>query len=172
MISPPILAGGYVPPAFLTDDVDPLILTSPEGLIVKLPSGTAIGVSGEKRITRTEVAGLKGTVKESAGFQDWQISISGTFVAPGYRLGVPGIPSIIQQVRQLNALFRRESELTVTNSKLNALQISSVIMTRLDLPDAPSAYMQPFSINLESDIALDLDQAGLDAKAEALGAVL
>lgn len=172
MIAPAILSGGYIAPAFLTQETDPLILISMEGNTLKLPAGTQVGVSQARRLTITQVNGLKGTVKESAGYEDWQVSVSGTFFAPGYIVGVPGVPSIIQQIRSLSSIWKREEELTVTNMRLNALGITSVIMEKLDLPDAPSEYMQPFSFSLLSDIALDLDQAGLDSKAAALGAVL
>jgi hypothetical protein len=100
------------------------------------------------------------------------VSVSGRFVAPGYLLGVPGIPSIIQQVRRLHSLWKREAELTVTNMKLNSLGITTVVMDKIEWPDAPSEFEQPFSFSLLSDVALDLDQAGLDSKADVLGAVL
>jgi len=169
MNAPPIFSGGYIAPAFLTDDTDPLILVAREGDVLRLPAGTAVAASQARRLTITQVNGLKGTVKEMAGFEDWQVSVSGNFVSAGYIIGVP---SIIMQVRRLNSFWKRESELTVTNMKLNSLGITTVVMERIDIPDAPSDYMQPFSFTLLSDIALDLDQAGLDSKAEALGAVL
>ena len=171
--TPMVLPGGEVPPAFLTEDSDPVILISREGTTWRFPSGSNVGFNQERGLSITKIKGLKGNVKETAGFDDWQISITSILTAASFQIGVPVVaPSIIQQIKSLVAIWKLEHELTLNNLKMNAVGINSVILQSIDFGDPASEWQQPVSITCVSDEALDLDQVQLDSKAASVGSML
>ena len=68
MFNPAVIYGLDIP--FVFDPV-PVVING-----YKFPVGASVDVTGGKKIVKTEIPGLKGTVKQFAGMDDYQISIN------------------------------------------------------------------------------------------------
>jgi hypothetical protein len=173
-ITPPAFPAGYIPPEIITGDTDRLIIGSDFFSEFEFPSGTRISLRQEKNMVITNVVGMKGSVKELTGFDDWNITIEFNIYASVYGAGLlsapenPLVKTMIQKLKEIKKLWEEVETLYLTHFMLNSLGIKNVVMKSLQIPDAPYQYKQNIIMVVLSDEEYDLDSDTLEKKASAV----
>ena len=116
----------------------------------EFPSGTKVSVSQTRRMTKTVINGRKGSIKEEAGFDDWQVRISFSLLSDGYLFSATG-ESMLNQLKKIKRLWQKEGALEVTNLRMNSLGIKKLVLESFRLPDNPNYYQQAIEISALSD---------------------
>ncbi|MEM7184530.1 MAG: DUF6046 domain-containing protein [Spirochaetota bacterium] len=145
---PDVFAGGSTFISTLSD-YDVLLLDSFE-----CPRGTKLSISHAKIISTTKINGMKGTVKEVSGYDDWNISIEFTYVSPT-QFGV------LQMIRKLKALWFKQEPIAIGNKKINALGIKKCVITQIEFPDEERDFELPIRISAISDEGFDISSSDL-----------
>lgn len=173
-ITPPAFPAGYIPPEIITGDTDRLIIGSDFFSEFEFPSGSKISLRQEKNIVITNVAGMKGSVKELTGFDDWNITIEFNIYASVYGAGLlaapenPLVKTMIQKLKEVKKVWEETETLYLTHFMLNAMGIKNVVMKSLQIPDAPYQYKQNIIMVALSDEEYDLDNDTLEKKSSAV----
>lgn len=163
-----LFSAGYIPPEFITGDSDTLIIGSEISSGYEFPSGTKISPRQNKIINKTKITGMKGTVKELSGYDDWHITIEFPLLASSYGAGFLAVPAnpliqtMIQKLNELKDLWTKNETLYLTHSVLNAIGIKHIVMESFSLPNSDIHYKQQVSIVVLSDDEYDLDMADVD----------
>jgi Domain of unknown function (DUF6046) len=109
-----------------------------------------ITVSQAKKIVKTEIQGLDGTVKEYIGLGDYSVTINGIIV--GDNRVYPRA-----DVLTLKKMLDAPVAIPVYCAYLNDLGINNLVIDEYTLPqDAGSYSKQAYTINASSDYAIDL----------------
>ncbi len=149
---PELLPATYLP--FNVTEQDTLKISDYD-----FPPGTKVSIGGGRRITKTQIDGAKGSVKEVAGQADWTVSISFLILSDSYLFAVPGVTgtgkTMIQELKTLRRLLEGNSSLPIINFRLNSLGIKQVLIERWNIPDS-NQYHQPVSLECISDNEYDL----------------
>lgn len=160
--------------------VDSLILNtsvpSPKIQRFEFPPETKISLRRSRIMSATKVNGRRGTVKETSGFDDWQITIEYDIRLPVYSLlfsedqeprngtfsqdlkDVFGFKEILTEIRDLNLLSLEEERLSVENERLNALDIEYLVISDISFPNNPVYHEQTVRISALSDTEYELVQ--------------
>lgn len=171
-ITPPAFPAGYIPPEIITGDTDRLFIGSDNVSEFEFPSGTRISLRQEKNIVITNVVGMKGSVKELTGMDDWNITIEFNIYASTYGAGLlaapenPLVKTMIQKMKELKKVWEEKESLYLTHFMLNALGIKNIVMKSFQIPDAPFQYKQNITIVALSDEEYDLESNSLEQKAD------
>lgn len=116
-----------------------------------MPAATVVDFRRAKNITRTNVLGNNGTVKEIYGFDDWQIRMRGIC------LNEPGVRTAEEQREALLRWEQIVGSIDVIGSLFSQKKIYSIAISDIDLQQIqgkPEAL--PFEITAMSDEPLDL----------------
>jgi hypothetical protein len=125
--------------------------TDGTGYRLALPPATMIDFSRAKRIVETEVQGRDGSVKELIGMSDWLLRIRGVIVGDGY-----GYP--YAYISRLRDFFEYGGVVRVEARICEELGIRDAVLMNLDLPRQEGfVNMQPFTIELTADLAVELE---------------
>ncbi len=146
----------HVPVLLPSTDEDPLRIGD-----MDFPPGTLLTLSQAKVITKTKISGRKGTVKESSGFDDWQIGIEVTIIANDNKYGED---AMIPKLKEFRKLWQEKKSLKVFNMRLNALGIKSLVLEKINIPDNKTYYLEKIRIDASSDEEHTLDQQELKRK--------
>ncbi len=141
----------------------PLNVSEEDRLMISdydFPPGTKVEISGGRRVTKTEIDGAKGSIKEVAGQTDWQISISFYILTPSYFKTDKG-KSMILELKKLRRLVEGNTPLPIINFRINSLGITKVLIERWQLPDS-SQFNQPVKLECVSDNEYELILKGAE----------
>ncbi len=130
-------------------DLDPFMIGT-----YRCPRGTHITAKQEKIISYTRIQGAKGTVKQMAGFGDWQLNINFIYVAVAQTFVLLEITDIISQ-------WKKTKSIPIIQTKLNALGIDSIVMNNIEFPDEERRHELPVNITAVSDNEIDLEKPPL-----------
>ena len=118
------------------------------GLEIQTP---IISIEASKNIKKTDLAAGNGSVKELININDYSLTISGIII------GENDYP--VDEVQALTDLYNRNEALDISCA-LTELVFpvnTKVVITNLALPTVQGReHLQPFSMNLESDIEFSL----------------
>lgn len=130
------------------DDRGNLILASLNDF--QLPPTTLFSFRRAKNVTRTNVLGSNGTVKEIYGFDDWTIDVK------GIALDNPN-SSAAEQIEELLKWERLADSIKISGSLFNQRRIDRVVISDWsDNIQQGSVGVIPFSFQLYSDDAIEL----------------
>lgn len=116
----------------------------------ELPSATLFSFRRAKNITRTELLGNNGTVKEIFGFDDWVIDVRGVALDEPTR-------SAHAQIDELLKWERLADSIKISGKLFNQRRIDAVVMNDWsDNIQQAQPGVIPFSFQLFSDEALEL----------------
>lgn len=116
----------------------------------ELPSATLFSFRRAKNITRTELLGNNGTVKEIFGFDDWVIDVRGVALDEPNR-------SAHAQIDELLKWERLADSIKISGKLFNQRRIDAVVMNDWsDNIQQAQPGVIPFSFQLFSDEALEL----------------
>lgn len=116
------------------------------------PIEPQIAIRGRKNIIITDVNGGIGSVKEFTGLRDYIITVSAILQASDE------LQFWYQQFSDFISLWSKDEALEIVNKKTSALEIYSVVVKSFDMPPLVAATTQRFTLNLLSDVEVDLDQ--------------
>jgi hypothetical protein len=106
-------------------------------------------VSQSKKIVKTEIQGMRGTVKEYIGEDDWQITINGLLVGENGKNPTEDTVAL-KNILTVNALT--PFSIPVVCSYLNNLDIFNIVVENFDMEQDPGGYSkQRFTINAISE---------------------
>lgn len=131
--TPVVMAGEIVVPIELAfGDPLRLISVSRPGNIIEFPDHTTVTLRQKKIVSKTHVNGRRGTIKETAGLDDWFIEISTDFVT-----NLPGTYDVdlLPRLKRTLLLLRDQGKVTVINRKLNILGIEYMLIEDIEIPD-------------------------------------
>lgn len=115
-----------------------------------MPGTTLVDFSRAKNITRTNVLGSNGTVKEIFGFDDWKIRMRGVCL-PDKDLTVK------EQKEHLLAWEEVAGSIEVSGALFTEKNISALVIESIDLKQLQGKPMViPFEISASSDQAIEL----------------
>lgn len=129
----------------------PIWLIKPNGEKVLL-SNTVSSFVSKISIVETPMVNRKGSVKEEISIDDWDINIKGIIVSKDY-----DYPD--QEVYELNQLKEMGVALGIENARASLLleEKEMVVIKSLTFPELKGMKnVQPFEMNLVSDIEFDL----------------
>jgi hypothetical protein len=133
-------------------DLDPLKIGD-----YTVPQDASISISQQKIMSKTLVAGAKGTIKEMSGYSDWEIDIAFEFS------GVHKITAL-SELKKIKKIWDKVAELPVVNSIFRKLGITHVVIEELALPDRDREHELPVQIRCSSDKEIDLTDPSKQAK--------
>ena len=110
----------------------------------KCPLDTKVSVSQERIISNTKVNGLRGTVKETSGLNDWSIDIEFLFIDSD-------VKEVYKQIDKLKSIWNKQEAIEITNKKLGKLGITHCVLTRLEFPNEDRLFELPVRITALSD---------------------
>ncbi len=115
-----------------------------------LPPATLFSFRRPKNITRTNLLGANGTVKEIFGFDDWQIDVKGIALDEPNRSAMEQIDNLLQWEALADAI-------KVTGKLFNQRKIDRVVMMEYsDNQQQAAPGTIPFQFQLTSDEAIEL----------------
>jgi hypothetical protein len=118
---------------------------------VELPNEPVISLKGKKRIIKTPVPGLPGTVKEHIQLDDYQITIKGIAVNDDE----DDLPQ--EQIRELREMAETLAPLKITNRLLSYFNIDEIVITSFDFPGVEGHQnMQAYVFQCLSNQTIDL----------------
>lgn len=117
---------------------------------LKLPEAL-VTLNRAKSIVKTAVNGRSSTVKEFAGFQDWQVTINYTFWEPR-----PYTYPIVSAA-VLRDLERVPGPVRVQGGVFDVFQIYYLVIERVDLLPSSSRNLQAFNLTASSDEPLEVE---------------
>lgn len=129
-----------------TIEIDPLTMNT-----------VLMTVRQTKNIVMTPIQGRNGTVKEYISDGDYVITAVGAIVTEQTLQNFFGNRFPIEEVDALIQLLQAQKELRATSNFLQLFGIDDVVITGYDLPQQQgSREIQPFTINMVSDTAIEL----------------
>lgn len=129
----------------------PIWLIRPDGSRLMLQN-TVSDFTNKKTIVETALVNRKGTVKEEISISDWEINIKGIMVSPDF-----DYPD--ELVSELSELYELGVSLGIENARASLILDGNemVVIKSLRLPELKGMKnVQPFEMNLVSDLAFDL----------------
>ena len=118
---------------------------------VRLPNEPLISIKGNKRIIKTAVPGLQGTIKEHIQLGDYKITIKGIAVNDEE----DDLPQA--EIRDIRELCEKLGSLKITNRLLSYFNINHITITDFDFPAVEGMQnAQLYVINALSDKPIDL----------------
>lgn len=121
-----------------------------------------IEVSQTKNIVTTAIQGRNGTVKEFVSDGDFAITLTGVIVGRNEGNEVVDIGNVYpdDDVKKLVIICKVPDILTLTSKFLNdVFGINEVVITDYNIPQREATRdMQPFQINMLSDVPIDLEE--------------
>lgn len=118
--------------------------------VYKLPYTALIDVTQKKKITKTSITGVNGSVKEFIQLEDFDITIR------GFIIGRNQYPA--DAVRELQKWWLKNRELEVISPVLNGVfGIYHIVIEEADFPRVEGKPgVQPFRLSCVSDIPIEL----------------
>lgn len=118
---------------------------------IQLPNEPIISLKGKKRIIKTAVPGLPGTIKEHIQLDDYQITIKGIAVNDDE----DDLPQT--EIRELRELAETLAPLKITNRLLSYFNIDEIVITSYDFPGVEGHQnMQAYVFQCLSNKTIDL----------------
>jgi len=118
---------------------------------IALPNEPLISIKGNKRIIKTAVPGLAGTVKEHIQLGDYKITIKGIAVNEDE----DDLPQT--EIREIRELCEKLGSLKIKNRLLTYFNIEHITITDFDFPGVEGMQnAQLYVINALSDKPIDL----------------
>ena len=115
-----------------------------------LPPATLVDFKRAKNVTKTNVLGDTGTVKEIFGFDDWKIRIKGLC------LNEPN-STAYQQIQELLQWEQISDNISVSGQLFTDKEINSIVIESIEIPQVQGKpNVIPFTINAVSDQILEL----------------
>ena len=125
-------------------DLDPLAIGT-----FKAPQTNRIHLRRQKLLSKTNVSGREGTIKEFSSFTDWEIDIDFIYV------GIHKAAAILK-LKELNRVASLPTEVPVLNLKLNSLGIHFLVIEDADIPEPDGSHELVARLKCSSDNPIDL----------------
>lgn len=115
-----------------------------------LPPATLVDFRRAKNVTKTNVLGDTGTVKEIFGFDDWKIRIKGLCLNEPNR-------TAYEQLQELLQWEQLSDNINVSGQLFTDKEINSIVIESIEVPQVQGKpNVIPFTINAVSDQILEL----------------
>lgn len=127
----------------------PLVIKGVNGLDDLLLESAVLSLSRTKNVVTTAIQGREGTVKEWINNGDWSITFNGLLVAKGWDFPIEAT-KLFNEYMDVNESLKLEHEV------LNNLGIFEAVVMDYALPSTTYTNVQPYTIQLLSDIPFEL----------------
>ena len=115
------------------------------------PMECLVDVRARKRIVKTEVPGLKSTIKELTGFEDYEITVHAVFQTTSY-------DDTQSELKDLIEIWKKKESLFIYCPKTDLYDINYVVFEGISHPETQGMEAtERLTLNFISDIDYDFE---------------